>query len=91
MTTRFTPLKCPHCGMNTLKNISESREHGDWIRRRRTCTNCGKRATTFEMVAATTKSMKVIGSIRRGRIRDGIPYRDMAGDPDYPNLLVTFP
>ena len=44
-------MKCPFCGGLDSKVIdSRSTEDGERIRRRRECTTCGKRFTTFEIV-----------------------------------------
>lgn len=39
---------CPRCKEPRLKTI-ESRSTNDVIRRRKQCTNCGKRVTTYEV------------------------------------------
>lgn len=44
-------MKCMYCGCEDSKVIdSRSTDDGNSIRRRRECTNCGKRFTTFETV-----------------------------------------
>ena len=44
-------MKCPFCGGLDSKVVdSRSTEDGERIRRRRECTTCGKRFTTFEIV-----------------------------------------
>ena len=42
-------MKCPFCG-NADTQVVDSRtsEEGDAIRRRRQCSGCGKRFTTYE-------------------------------------------
>lgn len=47
-------MRCPFCG-KIDSNVLESRvtESGDGIRRRRECSKCGKRFTTFEKVKET--------------------------------------
>ena len=42
-------MKCPFCG-NVETQVVETRlaEDGDFIRRRRQCTHCEKRFTTYE-------------------------------------------
>ncbi len=42
-------MKCPFCG-NVDTQVVETRvaEEGDFIRRRRQCTHCEKRFTTYE-------------------------------------------
>ena len=42
-------LKCPKCKISDTV-VVDSRDHGDYIRRRRQCLNCGLRQTTFERV-----------------------------------------
>ncbi len=47
-------MKCMYCGCLDSKVIdSRSGEDGTIIRRRRECTNCGKRFTTYETVENT--------------------------------------
>ncbi len=47
-------MKCPYCNHNEDK-VTDSREtsEGMAIRRRRECSNCGKRFTTYEYVEKT--------------------------------------
>ena len=42
-------MKCPFCGFSDTKVI-DSRPSDAKKRRRRECTNCGKRFTTYEVV-----------------------------------------
>ncbi len=44
-------MKCPYCG-SASHRVTDKREtaSGDSIRRRRECTECGKRFTTFERI-----------------------------------------
>lgn len=42
-------MKCPFCGYEDTKVI-DSRPSEDKKRRRRECTNCGKRFTTYEII-----------------------------------------
>lgn len=42
-------MKCPFCNFPDTK-VVDSRPNYDRIRRRRECTNCGKRFTTYEVV-----------------------------------------
>lgn len=42
-------MRCPFCGFEDTKVIN-SRSIGDRKRRRRECTNCGRRFTTYEMI-----------------------------------------
>ena len=44
-------MKCMYCGCEDSKVIdSRSTDDGKSIRRRRECTNCGRRFTTFETI-----------------------------------------
>ena len=44
-------MKCPYCGCDDMR-VMDSRpaEDGSSIRRRRECTNCGKRFSTYERI-----------------------------------------
>jgi len=46
-------LKCPHCGASDSRVI-DTRSSGERIRRRRECSNCEKRFTTYERVVLAT-------------------------------------
>ena len=47
-------MKCMYCGCEDSKVIdSRSTDDGKSIRRRRECTSCGKRFTTFETIETT--------------------------------------
>lgn len=44
-------MKCPFCGFEESKVIdSRPTDEGERIRRRRECTNCAKRFTTYEVI-----------------------------------------
>lgn len=44
-------MKCPFCGFEESKVIdSRPTDEGERIRRRRECTQCGKRFTTYEII-----------------------------------------
>lgn len=44
-------MKCPFCGFSESKVIdSRPTDEGERIRRRRECTSCGKRFTTYEVI-----------------------------------------
>lgn len=44
-------MKCPYCGYNDSKVLdTRTTEEGTTIRRRRECTNCNQRFTTYEKV-----------------------------------------
>ena len=52
-------MKCPFCGCFDSKVVdSRPTEDGERIRRRRECTNCNKRFTTFEVVETTPIMVK---------------------------------
>ena len=52
-------MKCPFCGCFDSKVVdSRPTEDGERIRRRRECTGCGKRFTTFEVVETTPVMVK---------------------------------
>jgi transcriptional repressor NrdR len=45
-------MKCPYCGSENIKTL-ETRDSADnTVRRRKECTDCGKRFTTYEYVEA---------------------------------------
>lgn len=47
-------MKCPSCGFPDSRVLdSRPTEEGNSIRRRRECTGCGKRFTTYEMIETT--------------------------------------
>ncbi|MEE1352891.1 MAG: transcriptional regulator NrdR [Acutalibacteraceae bacterium] len=44
-------MRCPYCGCEDSKVIdSRPTDEGERIRRRRECTSCGKRFTTYEVI-----------------------------------------
>lgn len=44
-------MKCPYCGFEDSKVVdSRPTDEGERIRRRRECTRCGKRFTTYEVI-----------------------------------------
>lgn len=45
-------MKCPNCKQDNDK-VVDSRNHEDWIRRRRKCLSCGESFTTYETVSTT--------------------------------------
>lgn len=48
---RGSRMKCPFCGCEDSKVIdSRPTDEGERIRRRRECTDCGKRFTTYEII-----------------------------------------
>lgn len=70
-------MKCPYCGKNST-SVVDSREAEDQtsIRRRRSCTECGKRFTTYERVEGIElKVIKKDGTredFSRDKLRRGI-------------------
>ena len=47
-------MKCPNCGFGDSRVLdSRPTEEGNSIRRRRECTECGKRFTTYEVIETT--------------------------------------
>jgi len=46
-------MKCPHCGHGNSK-VTDSRNIGDGVRRRRQCLKCDQRFSTFERVQTTS-------------------------------------
>ena len=48
--TNATGLACPHCAA-TNTDVASTRALADHIRRRRNCLSCGRRFTTYELVA----------------------------------------
>ncbi|MBR2498265.1 MAG: transcriptional repressor NrdR [Clostridia bacterium] len=70
-------MKCMYCGCLDSKVIdSRSAEDGTIIRRRRECTNCGKRFTTYETVENTPIFVVKTSGARQAfdpnKIRNGI-------------------
>lgn len=70
-------MKCMYCGCLDSKVIdSRSSEDGTNIRRRRECTNCGKRFTTYETVENTPIFVVKTSGVRQAfdpnKIKNGI-------------------
>lgn len=70
-------MKCMFCGCEDSKVIdSRSADEGRTIRRRRECTNCGKRFTTYETIEDTPvlviKSSGNRQAFDSGKIKNGI-------------------
>ncbi len=68
-------MQCPYCGEGTTK-VKDSRETDNKIRRRRECSNCSKRFTTYETVERfDVKVEKQDGEIEdfdQEKIREGV-------------------
>lgn len=47
-------MRCPYCKNERTRVIDTSRDPRDGIRRRRVCTNCNKRFTTYERAILAT-------------------------------------
>ena len=45
-------MRCPYCG-STDSRVTDSRDAGEGIRRRRECLSCGVRFTTYEHIQST--------------------------------------
>lgn len=43
-------MKCPFCGSDDLKVLETRNSKDNRVRRRRECTNCGRRFTTYEYI-----------------------------------------
>ncbi len=70
-------MKCPFCGWNDSKVVdSRPTEDGERIRRRRECTKCSKRFTTFEVVETTPIMVKkkdgAIQAFNRDKLLNGM-------------------
>lgn len=70
-------MRCLFCGCEDSKVIdSRSADEGRTIRRRRECTNCGKRYTTYETIEDTPVLVVKTSGLRQafdaGKIKNGI-------------------
>lgn len=70
-------MKCPFCGIEESKVIdSRPTDEGERIRRRRECTSCGKRFTTYEIIEnvpiIVVKKDKSRESFDRNKLFNGI-------------------
>ncbi len=70
-------MKCPFCGWTDSKVVdSRPTEDGERIRRRRECTKCSKRFTTFEIVETTPIMVKkkdgAIQAFNRDKLLNGM-------------------
>jgi len=63
-------MRCPYCSSNNTK-VLDSRESSDGNRRRRECSDCGKRFTTYEKIGSIPKITKI--KKRDGQILDFEP------------------
>lgn len=51
-------MKCPYCGSENLKTLETRDSPDNTIRRRKECSSCGKRFTTYEYVEAVELMVK---------------------------------
>lgn len=69
-------MRCSSCGFADSRVVdSRPSEEGSSIRRRRECSSCGRRFTTFERVEAVVRVRKRSGAeepFDRGKIAEGI-------------------
>ena len=70
-------MKCPFCGIEESKVIdSRPTDEGERIRRRRECTSCGKRFTTYEIIenvpVIVVKKDKSRETFDRNKLYNGI-------------------
>jgi len=66
-------MRCPYCGASDSR-VLDTRDTAESIRRRRQCTVCGRRFTTYERVAPAVSVRK-----RDGRREDFDPAKIMEG------------
>jgi transcriptional repressor NrdR len=45
-------MKCPYCGSESVKTLETRDTQNNVVRRRKECTNCGRRFTTYEYIEA---------------------------------------
>ena len=55
-------MRCPYCGERETR-VLDSRPVEIRIRRRRECSRCGKRFTTYEVVAHGTEKGRLSGGV----------------------------
>ena len=66
-------MKCPHCGFSDSK-VTDSRNVGEGVRRRRQCLDCEQRFTTYERVQTTSLLI-----VKKGGLREEFNRDKMAG------------
>jgi len=45
-------MKCPYCGSESIKTLETRDSQNNVVRRRKECTDCGRRFTTYEYIEA---------------------------------------
>lgn len=45
-------MKCPYCGLESIKTLETRDSQNNVVRRRKECTDCGRRFTTYEYIEA---------------------------------------
>ena len=67
-------MQCPYCSASELR-VTDKRDSGSEIRRRRECLKCGKRFTTYERVELDLNVVKKDGrrqKFSRNKLAEGI-------------------
>lgn len=54
-------MKCPECGERLLVTDSRAAYDQTILRRRRECSGCGTKVSTFEVIAPSAKHIVVLG------------------------------
>ena len=69
-------MECPFCGKNSLRVLESRDVNASTLRRRRECSNCENRFTTYEEIETSpirvVKKDGQIESFDRNKVRDGI-------------------
>jgi transcriptional repressor NrdR len=58
-------MKCPYCGSENLKTLETRDSIGNTIRRRKECSECGKRFTTYEYIEAVELINKIVRGLQK--------------------------
>ena len=87
-------MKCPSCGFADSRVLdSRPAEEGNSIRRRRECTECGKRFTTYEVIETTPITViKKDGSrefFDRNKLQSGIMHACQKRPVDVGALVLS--
>jgi hypothetical protein len=59
-----TVNNCPHCGIRAVR-ILESRKEGGFIRRRKKCSACDERFTTFELTQSQLDELRYLSGVAK--------------------------